>query len=163
MGVRTIREWLVLSSLLLTGTGLVFFVFFSLAPALGFPLEYRQSLRVLEIIFPVFAGYLGSTTLFVFKVEQGGERGLEKDRSSLAGLLVLGPIIVFGLALIAVAAAFGKTNGQSAPRGSGMTPDQLAASVSGILALLSVTRNIAASYLFSRRTRVQAPGNSAAQ
>ena len=71
MGVRTIREWLVLSSLLLTGTGLVFFVFFSLAPALGFPLEYRQSLRVLEIIFPVFAGYLGSTTLFVFKVEQG--------------------------------------------------------------------------------------------
>jgi hypothetical protein len=57
------RKWLVLASLSMTA---VLFVFFIIAPAFGFPLTFGQARGLLEIILPVFLGYLGSASHFVF-------------------------------------------------------------------------------------------------
>jgi hypothetical protein len=58
------RRWIVLASLTITGA---VFVFFLLAPVSGYPLEIAQAQGIFQIVLPVFLGYLGSATHFVFK------------------------------------------------------------------------------------------------
>jgi hypothetical protein len=146
MTVESARKWLVVSSLSTTG---VMFLFFLLAPAVGFPLLFAQSLRILEVILPVFLGYLGSAASFVFRSSSGADEvGFRKSASSLIGLLIAGPIVIFAVSLLAIILAFGITNRPGAPPGSGISVDQLTAGVSVILGLLVVTTNVAVGYLF---------------
>lgn len=122
-------------------------VFFLLAPALGYPLEYSQSLRILEIILPVFLGYLGSGALYVFRQDSPDDViAFRSDSADLVGLLIKGPIIVFCLGLIALITAFGLFNSRA--QGGGMSIDQLSGGMSAILGLLTVTTNVAIAYLF---------------
>jgi hypothetical protein len=146
MTVDTARKWLVASSLTITG---VMFVFFSIAPVLRFPLTFAQSMRVLEVIAPVFLGYLGSAASFVFRSSADEDSAVfRKSTSSLVGMLIVGPIGIAFLALLAIVAAFGLTNGADAATGAGMTVDQLTVGMSAILGLLAVTTNVAVGYLF---------------
>ena len=140
------RKWLVVSSLSITGA---VFLFFLLAHALGFPLTFAQSLRVLEIILPVFLGYLGSAASFVFRAASDADEVVfRRSASSLASLLIVGPLLIFSSSLVAIVIAFWITNRPTAPAGSGMTLDQLSAGMSLILGLLVVTTNVAISYVF---------------
>jgi hypothetical protein len=146
MKIDKARRFLVIASLFFTGGT---FVFFLVAPAVGYPLTWDQSSRVFEIILPVFLGYLGSATHFLF---HGGQnpRSIElKDESGMLGLLIQGPLWVFGIATVALIFAFGYTNRGSAPSGSGMSVDALAGSFTAVIGLLAVTTNVAVSYLFS--------------
>src|SRR5215469_14595645 len=128
MTVGAARKWLVVSSLAVTGA---VFIFFLLAPALGFPLVFAQSLRVLEVALPVFLGYLGSAASFVFRSgSKADELAFRPSAASLVGLLIKGPMIVFGVALISVIVAFGVTNRRDAAPGSGISVDQLTAGIS---------------------------------
>jgi len=148
MTVDEARKWLVVSSLLITASLLVFFL---LAPALGFPLVFAQSLRILEVALPVFLAYLGSAASFVFRsASDADEAVFRRSTSSLTGLLVVGPVVVFAVSLLAIILAFGITNRPSASPGSGINVDQLAAGISIILGLLAVTTNAAVGYLFGR-------------
>jgi hypothetical protein len=140
------RNWIVAASLGITA---VDFVFFLLAPALGFPLTFDQAVRLLEIVLPVFMGYLGSATHFLFRIPPADAPAEVHPPGGLLGLLVRGPIIVFGLATFAAIFAFGFSNRSMATAGSGMSLDALAGSLSAALGLLSVTTNVAVSYLFS--------------
>jgi hypothetical protein len=137
---------LVVASLFFTGT---VFVFFLVAPATGYPLTWDQAARVFEIILPVFLGYLGSATQFLFRGGQNRKSLKLKDESGMLGLLIRGPLVVFGVAALAIVFAFGFSNRANAPAGSGMTVDVLAGSFTAILGLLAVTTNVAVSYLFS--------------
>jgi hypothetical protein len=140
------RKWLILSSLSVTG-GL--FVFFLLAPTLGYPLLFSQSLRILEIVSPVFFGYLGSAATFVFRsASQADVVSFRAGVTGYVGLLIRGPLVVFGIAFTALIVAFGVTNSATAPPGSGVSIDQLGAGVSVILGLLAVTTSVAVNYLF---------------
>lgn len=146
MDVAKARKWLLLSSLTFTGTILIFFM---CAPAMGYPLEFAQSLRLLEIILPVFLGYLGSAALFVFGTDQPEHRTILKEGThELTAYLIKGPIIVFALALSALIIAFWRTNNANAQPGSGISVDQLSVGISLILGLLTVTTNIAVGFLF---------------
>jgi hypothetical protein len=146
MTVENARKSLILSSLLITAVVLVFFL---LAPALGYPLMFSQSLRVLEIVIPVFLGYLGTATSFVFRSSQRADvLEFRQGALPLARLLIYGPIFVFSFALAAIVLAFGLTNRSESPPGSGITIDQLTASLSIVLGFLAVTTTVAVSYLF---------------
>src|SRR5262249_9229487 len=57
MNQNTARTWLVNVSLVVTGA---FVIFMTLGPAIGYPLEFQQALRLTEVVIPVFLGYLGS-------------------------------------------------------------------------------------------------------
>jgi hypothetical protein len=153
MDLLTARKWIIISSFVISaGT----FVFFIAAPALNFPLLYDQSWRLLQIVFPVFLGYLANATHFVFAVDRGTQEDQDQDRaarvgrhSDLAGLLIRWPIIIFGIFLVLAVAAFGYTNRRNAPVGTGMNVDLLATILSVALGLLTATTNVAVSYLFA--------------
>jgi hypothetical protein len=151
------RRFLVIASLFFTGA---VFVFFLVAPAVGYPLTWDQSSRIFEIILPVFLGYLGSATHFLFRGGQNPKPIELKDDSGMLGLLIRGPLWVFGIAAIAIVFAFGFTNRAAAPSGSGMSVDALAGSFTAVIGLLAVTTNVAVSYLFSigERPTPEKPG-----
>lgn len=146
MNVDAARRWLIKASLTITG---LYFVFFFTAPAMGYPLTFEQSIRILEIVLPVFLGYLGNGTYFLFKTHEPNIKRTLKGSPELFRLLVIGPILVFAAASIAAIIAFGLSNRASAPPGSGMNVDLLAGAMSASLGLLAVTTNIIVSYLFS--------------
>ena len=123
------------------------FLFFLIAPIMDYPLTFPQSVRLLEIVLPVFLAYLGSAARFVFPQAPSPDPG-RMALPNLAGLLVRGPVLVYGLVTIAALLAFGYSNRISAQIGTGMDIDTLAGLLSAALGLLTVTTNVAIAYLF---------------
>lgn len=143
MTTRTARRWLVYASLGLTAAAFVFFV---VAPAAGYPLTFAQSIRLLEVVGPVFFGYVGSAVRFAFA--SAPDAPLREDAGELLPALVRGPILVFGLALVAALTSFGLSNRAAAAPGSGMDIDTLALIFSIALAFLAATTSVLVPLLF---------------
>lgn len=146
MNIQAARAWLVKASLFITALS---FAFFLLAPVVGYPLSLEQTPRLLEIITPVFLGYIGNATYFVFGKRATTRKPPLRGSKELMTLLLKGPICVFGIGVLAAVVAFGYSNRAGATQGTGMSVDTLAGAISGALALLTVTTNVIASYLFS--------------
>jgi hypothetical protein len=136
------RKWLIVSSLLITGAQMIFLI---AAPSFGFPLEYPRNFNILQIVSPVFFGYLGSATHFIFM------RPSPKVAVNypLLGLLVKGPTLIYVAAMLAAFISFGYSNRVGAMPGNGMSVDNLATAISVSLALLAVTTGVIVSYLFA--------------
>lgn len=113
----------------------------------GYPLEPGDARRLIEIIVPVFAAYLGSATRFLMNADVR-IRAFDRHRAELLGWLVRGPIVVFGIALSTLLIAFGASHRASARPGTGMPVDDLAGYVVLILSLLAITTNAITAYLF---------------
>ena len=141
MDTDSARKWLILSSILITGAQVIFFF---IAPAVGYPLAYPKNLELLQMISPVFLGYLGAASHFIFKTPAPSVTA----QNQFLGLLVKGPILVYTLAVAAVLAAFGYSNRFGAVVGTGMSADNLATSLSIALAVLAATTSVLTSYLF---------------
>lgn len=124
-------------------------MFLIIAPAIGYPLSWAQTPRLLEVILPVFFGYLGSATHFIFQADLDKPDLEIGVKASLLTLIIKGPIFIFTMSTIAVIYAFGYSNRIGGPPGDGMSLDQLAASLAAIIGLLAVTTSVAVSYLFS--------------
>lgn len=142
------RRSLITSSLVASGT---VFVFFLIAPLLGFPLRWDQSMRIFEIVLPVFLAYLGTAVHFVFRHLGGVQNAGIQSRATdpYLNLLIRGPLAVFALASVALVTAFWISNRPNAPAGMGMSVDLLAAGFAAALGILTVTTNVAVSYLFT--------------
>ncbi len=139
------REWLIYSSLTACGT---VFVFLFIAPVSGYPIEWRDALRVIELIIPVFLGYLGSAAHYVFGRSKQGHV-LVGDQEALLQPMVKGPVILFAVICTAIVVSFGYSNRKDAIPGSGMSVDMLAGSFTAALGVLTVTTSVAVSHLFS--------------
>ncbi|MBR1233141.1 hypothetical protein [Bradyrhizobium sp. AUGA SZCCT0182] len=136
------RRWIILASLMITGIQIVFLF---ICPAIGFPLEYSKCLDLLQIITPVFLGYLGSAVHFVF---MNPAPTVTVDNKYF-GPLVKGPIIIYACAMLAAFATFGYSNRSGAPIGNAMTVANLSTSVSVSLGILAATTGVIVSYLFT--------------
>jgi len=152
MTVHVARKWLIYASLATTAAA---FIFFLMAPVLGFPLTFDQAIRLLEILLPVFLGYLGTATHFILREPETQARGsiASRGRGELLTLLVRGPVIVFALATIAAIVAFGMSNSESAEPGSGMSVDTLAVILTAVLGVLTVSTNLLVASLFPSKER----------
>jgi hypothetical protein len=139
------RRWLIISSLIITAALLIFFI---IAPTSGYPIRYDQAIRLLEIVLPVFLGYLGSAARFIFPANSKTRSKENSDLHPLANIMVRGPVIVFSLAAVSALTAFGLSNRRDAAPGTGMDIDTLAGILSLALGLLAVTTNVAFAYLF---------------
>jgi hypothetical protein len=146
MDLNAARLWLIKASLSITG---LTFLFLCLAPSVGYPLEWSESVRLLQIIIPVFGGYLGSATHFLLK---GSTRKIERrwrGTKEHLDMIVRGPVIVFGVVVIALFTGFGLSNRVSAPPGAeGMDIETLATFLTGALGLLALTTSYVVLYLF---------------
>lgn len=146
MTVKQARFFIVNMSVLGTaGT----FLFFMIGKPLGYPLSWSQVQRVVEIVLPVFLGYLGAASLYVF-----GQKGKNDDVSfgqneDLAGRILRSSAWTFALILAAILFAFGYTNRPNATQDEGMSIDTLSWAVTAILGILNVSTNVAVTYLFS--------------
>jgi hypothetical protein len=149
MTVVTARRWLVSASLLVCSFA---FLFFLIAPAFNYPLTWEQATRVIEIILPVFLGYLGTAARYLFRQHAVETHELVYDRY-LMGLLVRSPIVIFVLAGSAVCFSFGYSNRPSAPAGSGMSVDSLCWAFTALLGMLAVTTGAAVAFLFPIKSR----------
>jgi hypothetical protein len=146
MSIDEARRFIITASLTATGTT---FVVFLIAPPMGYPLTWGDVPRVFEIILPVFLGYLGSATHFLFRARHDAKDVQLKDPGGMLGLLIRGPFAVFGVGTIAVLFAFGYVNRSGAPNGSGMGVAELSHFFTALVGLLAVTTNAAVAYLFS--------------
>src|SRR5260370_31539908 len=103
MTVDAARRWLIVSSPSITGIQMVFLL---VAPALSFPLQYPKNLALLQIVTPVFLGYLGAAAHFIFQRQPPAVLA----RNEFLGLLVKGPIAIYVLAAGGALAAFPYAN-----------------------------------------------------
>jgi hypothetical protein len=140
------RLWIIRASLVSYGCAFVFFV---LAPAIGYPLYYADAINVLKIIIPIFASYLGAAVLFL---GTGENVEVEEQPNAMLGLLVRWPVIIFSLGMVALLVGFPLSNGGKFS-GSGMTPNTLSLLVSILTGLLAATTGAISSFLFKVEKR----------
>ena len=144
------RGWLIRTSL---GISFLIVLFAIVGPGvLGFPLdaERGQDTRILQIVLPVFVGYLAAASHYVFS-ERGQDAAKDDPRLSGSALtLVKWPVVAWGVLTVAMLAAFWYSNRASGPPGSGWSVDKLAAYLTIGLSLLTATTNIAVNYLFAK-------------
>lgn len=145
MSLHEARKWLILASLIACAAT---FVFVLIAPVAGYPLLWADSLRVLELVIPVFAGYLGAAAQYVFR-QRNNESVNAQDGTRLLLIMIKGPVIVFTVMSLAILIGFGLSNRQSATPGEGMNVGTLAGLLSAALGFLAITTNAAVAYLFS--------------
>lgn len=157
MNILSARRWIIWASLIASG---LVFLFLMLAPIFGYPLTWEQALRIMELVVPVFFGYLGTGTHFLFASERPETR---INTPTLLGLLVKGPIILFGIMVAAGLIAFGFSNRLAAPAGEGMSVDALAAIITICLGLLAITTNVIVAHLFALEKKALATELSVAQ
>ena len=143
------RVWLVKASL--GATAGVFAIFLAL-PVFTSTISFNEILRLIEIIAPVFLGYLGMASHFLFRAKPPQSIQLARGAKSPGGLfplLVKGPVIVFVSLVVVTLAAFLYSNRPSATGARGMTIDVLAGVLSAELALLTVATSIISANLFA--------------
>lgn len=148
MPVDEARKWLIISSLSITGMQIAFLI---IAPSIGFPLSYPKNLELLQIVSPVFLGYLGAASHFIF-------RNPVSDTpiyNQLLGIMVKGPIFIYLLAIVAAFSAFAYSNRSAAVIGTGMSVENLSTAISASLGVLAVSTSVIISYLFSVESKVK--------
>jgi hypothetical protein len=153
MTIEQARGWLIRTSLAISFVILLFVV---VAPGvLGFPLDADrgQDTRILQIILPVFVGYLASASHFVFSERGQAAAADTRPLSGNALTLVKWPVLAWGILSVAMMGAFWYSNRSSGPPGSGWTVDKLAAYLTIGLSLLTATTNIAVNYLFAKEKK----------
>lgn len=107
MSIDEARKWIIVSSLSITGVQMVFLL---IAPTVGFPLPYPKNLDLLQIVSPVFLGYLGAASHFIFR-----NPGLSHSiQNQYLGLLIKGSVFVYSAAIISAFGAFSYSNRGSA-------------------------------------------------
>ena len=141
MRVIAARKWIICSSLVILGG---YFVFFGLAPGVGYPLDWEQAKRLYEIVGPVFLGYLGLAAHFNFH----RNAAIVDKNANLPRGLVFGPVLVFAAANLVFIISFGYSNRRAAPPGSGMDADTLAFWLAATLGILASVNNFMLPYLF---------------
>ncbi|MET3133447.1 hypothetical protein AAKU55_003737 [Oxalobacteraceae bacterium GrIS 1.11] len=148
MSIDQARKLLILASLAITGCQMLFLL---LAPVFGFPLPYPRNLDLLQLVSPVFLGYLGAASHFVFQVPAPAM----PVQNQYLGILLIGPLTLYVIAASASLVAFGYSNRTGASVGHGMSVDNLATALSLCLGLLAATTGVLSSYLFMAASRQQ--------
>src|ERR1051325_8369038 len=102
------RIFIVVASLTLTGFLLVFLM---AAPYLRFPFNENQNenLRLIDIVLPVFFGYLGAASHFLFNSNRGRE--VPPAQRPLLRILVVGSFGIFTFIIVCLFIVFWVSNG----------------------------------------------------
>jgi hypothetical protein len=148
MRVSDARSWLIRASLLLAAATLGFFL---AAPVAGYPITQKQGFSLIQLVFPVFAGYVGSAGFLLFRYARRpakGEAAEEAREVPNLGLLVRWPIYLWAGLFALFIFLFGFTNRAAAPVGDGWSVEDLGMAITAALSLLSVTTNVVIAYLF---------------
>jgi hypothetical protein len=144
------RLWLIKNSLLIMaffGSALL------VAPATRYPLSFEQAISLLQIVLPLFIGYLSTAIVFLTSREAPLKRGPAREFSSILAHLVKGPVWLVALFLSIALIVFGIVNWpkpESQP--SGFDFGLLSNLVSFILSISAATTSALVAWLFKVET-----------
>jgi hypothetical protein len=138
------RIWLVKWSAVLTG---ILFVFFVIAPFVALPFRGDQSKQALGIIAPVFFGYLGLATTFLF---QAPPKIPASPINPLFSLIVKAPVGIFSVGLFVLILTYCLTNILAKKIGDGMGFDDFVFYLSMLLTLQSGTTGVLFAAIFGK-------------
>jgi hypothetical protein len=129
-------------SLAITGLLICFLL---IAPEIGLPFNQsrHENISLLQIVFPVFLGYLGSASHFVIRSPQVTEVAVADEQ--LLWILVFGPFLLYLVINITLFATFFLANREG---GSGMSLEDLSKWFSIALGLLTCTISVISSHVF---------------
>lgn len=144
-----LRRNITVLNLCVTGTTLLFF---TVAPALGFPASWNESLGLSQIITPVFLGNIGFAAAFAAQTQDDPEPAINNSKTHLISILAYGAIIVFGLIAVAACVVFWVSNrSSSVATGTGMGLSTLQTSLTAALGVSTATSNHLLARLFPHR------------
>ncbi|MBY3074814.1 hypothetical protein HFO71_31380 [Rhizobium laguerreae] len=146
MTYKDARKWIVTWSFgLMTVYGAVFIV----GPALRYPLAFDQSIQLLQIVFPLFLGYLSTAIVFMF---EGTDAPPAIATPELLGLLTKGPFVAASIMSLALFVAFWIAN--STDSGSALSDSMSFETFSSIFSLVigiyTATTSALVAYLFKK-------------
>lgn len=150
MEIGKARAWLVKASLIAIAALAMFLI---VAPSVGYPLRFDQSLRLLESVVPTFLGLIGSAAIFLVQDNSAKDVVIQPAVKPLLGTLIRGPIAVFVLIAVASFIAFSLSNRATAPSESGMSVNDLAHALAFANGLLVLTTNVVGAWLFRSEMR----------
>jgi hypothetical protein len=149
MTADELRLWVVTwSAVCAILTFVVFLAAPVILPLFGITMEWDQAWKLLQIAFPVMAGYVASAAAYATGQTQGQAAG--DPPSPLLVRIAKGSFHVYLFLFVCVIIIFVVSNRPSGPRGSGMSIDALATWLSGLLAALTVITNGLILWLFGR-------------
>jgi hypothetical protein len=126
-----------------------------MAPIFDF-LKYPHNLDLLQVVGPVFLGYLGTACAFIFK----GPSPEVPVNEKFLGPLVVGPIVLYVLYVGTAFAVFGYANREIAPIGTGIPVSVLSRELSIALGVLAATTSVInANLFFAPRSAPNDPPN----
>jgi hypothetical protein len=140
------RAWIIKASLAQLGASFAFFIL--ARPIFGFPMVYEEVIRVLQIIFPVFVGYLGIAAAYVSQQPDAVPIDTNSAAPKFSQLLLRGPIYLVGMCSIVLIASFWVSNLPSAKSGGGMSLDNFCWFLSLLMGLLAASSGLVVTRLF---------------
>lgn len=144
-GARSKLIYFSLGMLLLQG------LFLILAPIFHYPLQEDERARIMQIIGPVFVGYLGLATQYA---TSNPARSSKKQVPHL-GQIVYGSITVYSLLVAAAFAAFGLSNQAGATVGEGISVGSLCWWLTFLVAFLAAAPGVIARTVFAQAEKVE--------
>jgi hypothetical protein len=139
MSPESARRKIVLLSLMTT----VAFSCCLIVSPLFIQLKVAQAWQVVQIVFPVFAGYLGTAVIFLFQKKSGQLRIVDED---LLKYLIYAPFGVFWIIGLTVFFFFYVSNLPG--RREGMQFDDLSNYVTMLVSFMNVTTGALTAFLF---------------
>lgn len=146
MTINQARGQLILYSILCTG---IVFIFFTIAPVIGFYSLSGVEWRIPQMVIPVFVGYIASASHFMFN--SGPDAILGESANKLLRMILYGGFGLFFACSIAIITAYYLSNIPSAASNTGHSIDWLANGFTIILSMLSASTSIISSYIFSAK------------
>lgn len=142
------RLWIVKASLLFLGTSFIFFVI--ARPLFNFPMLFDEVIRILQIIFPVFVGYLGLGAAYLTHSsgKVATQQSFEPNSVALARLLLRGPVYLIAVCTAALISGFWISNLPSSKPGAGMSIDTFSWLLSLLMGLLAASSGLVVNQLF---------------
>lgn len=145
--IAKLRVWIITVCLCMLTAQLIFLL---VAPAVGYPLDYRQAMNVLQLVLPVFLSYVGTATYWITRHYSARA---DKPADPLLVLLTRGPVLIYSVSALACFFTFGFSNRANAAIGEGMSFSALLTSIAVSLSILTVSTNAIVAYLFSIEVR----------
>lgn len=125
-----------------------FLLLFVAAPIFfGYPLDHQQRMRLIQLILPVFIGYLSSAIKYKFS-NKTNKLKLNKSNDPAIRLLIKGSVYLFAFGMLLFWIEFWYTNRPNSPLGTGITIDQLVWYITVMLVLLTGTTGHIVASLF---------------
>jgi hypothetical protein len=142
MTVKAARMWIVKWSLLLIS---FYGIFFIMAPIAPYPLGYKESVQLIELIFPLFLGYLSTAVVFTFE-----GKDVETYTTDLLGALTKGPFFVATALSLALFTSYWFSQSTLSPLALSrpMEFETFSSLFSAILGIYTATTSALVAYLF---------------